>query len=513
MKLDRVKNAKRNIAFGIINKIITLSLPFIVRMVVIREIGAEYLGLGSLFTSILQVLNITELGFSSAVVYSMYKPIANDDNETLCAILSFYKKVYFVIGIIIGIFGLILMPFLPNFIKGYIPEDINIYILYLIYLLSTVISYLLFAYKNSLISAYQREDVLSNINTIVHIAIYIAQFIFIVVTKNYYYYALTLLIGAFIQNIVTELVSKKLFPHIIGKGCLSNEIRKDIIVKVKGLLINKLCAVSRNSFDSIFVSAFLGLTQTAIYNNYYYIMNSVIILLGVLSSSILAGVGNSIVTETQQKNYADMKKFNFIYMWLSGWCTICLLCLYQPFINFAFGREMLFPFPVVILFCLYFYVLKIGDIRATYSEARGLWWENRYRAIIEAVANLVLNFILGKFFGIYGIVIATLISLFFVNFLWGSSIIFKYYFTEIKMYEYYLHHLLYAFVTAIICCITFFICSNVNINGFLGLLLKFVICALVPPPLYFIFYYKFSLFKISKNWVIDRIIKKNDARF
>ena len=507
MKLDRVKNAKRNIVFGIINKIITLSLPFVVRMVVIREIGAEYLGLGSLFTSILQVLNITELGFSSAVVYSMYKPIADDDNETLCAILRFYKKVYFTIGVIIGILGLILLPFLQKLIKGSVPEDINIYILYLIYLLSTVISYLLFAYKNSLISAYQREDVLSNINTIVHAIIYIAQFFFIVVTKNYYYYALTLLIGAFIQNIVTEIVSRKLFPHILCKGCLSSEIKQDIKIKVKGLLINKLCAVSRNSFDSIFVSAFLGLTQTAIYNNYYYIMNSVIICLGVISSSILAGVGNSIVTESQQKNYADMKKFNFIYMLLGGWCTIFLLCLYQPFIKLVFGSEMLFPFPVVILFCLYFYVLKMGDIRATYSEARGLWWENRYRAIIEAVANLVLNFVLGKFFGIYGIVIATLISLFFVNFLWGSSIIFKHYFTEIKMYEYYIQHLLYAFITAIICGITFFICSKVNINGFWGLLLKFIICTLVPLPFYFVFYYKFPLFNISKEWILERIVK------
>ena len=116
MKLERTKNAKRNIAFGIINKIVTLFLPFIIRMVMIREIGAEYLGLSSLFSSILQVLNITEFGFSSAVVYSMYKPIADDDNETLCAILNFYRKIYFVIGLIITVLGLIILPFLKFFI-------------------------------------------------------------------------------------------------------------------------------------------------------------------------------------------------------------------------------------------------------------------------------------------------------------------------------------------------------------------------------------------------------------
>lgn len=508
MQLNRTQNAKRNIVFGIINKLVTLFFPFVIRMVMIREIGAEYLGLGSLFSSILQVLNITELGFSSAVVYSMYKPIAEDDNETLCAILNFYRKVYFYIGLIIACLGLLILPFLKSLIKGEIPENISIYLLYVVYLASTVISYLLFAYKNSLISAFQRNDIISNINTLTQSLVYVMQFILIILTKNYYLYALVLILGAVIQNIVTEIVSRKIFPEIICKGHLEEKIKKDIKVKVKGLFINKLCAVSRNSFDSIFVSAFLGLTQTAIYNNYFYIMNGVIALLGIVVPSILAGVGNSIVTESQQKNYSDMKKINFIYMWLSGWCTTCLLCLYQPFTELAFGKEMLFPFPVVILFCLYFYVLKMGDIRGVYSEAKGLWWENRYRAVIEVLANLVLNFVLGKFFGVYGIIIATLISLFVINFLWGSSIIFKYYFTEIKMSEYYLFHLLYIGVTSVCCFLSWLICSFINITGVLGLILKLLICFLLPNSIYIVVYLKFPLSKLSKKWIKSIIFHK-----
>lgn len=498
-----MKNAKRNIAFGIINKLITLFFPFVIRMVMIREIGAEYLGLNSLFSSILQVLNITELGFSSAVVYSMYKPIVEDDNETLCAILKFYRTVYFYIGVIIAVLGLIILPFLNYLIKGNIPKDINIYLLYVVYLVSTVISYLLFSYKNSLIAAFQRNDVLSNINTVTQSIVYTAQFIIIILTKNYYLYAIILILGAIIQNVITEVVSKRLFSEFVCKGFLSIEIKQDIKVKVKGLLINKLCAVSRNSFDSIFISAFLGLTQTAIYNNYFYIMNGVIALLGIISPSILAGVGNSIVTESQKKNYADMKKFNFIYMWLAGWCTTCLLCLYQPFTMLAFGKEMLFPFPIVILFCLYFYVLKMGDIRGVYSEAKGLWWENRYRAIIESLTNLILNFVLGKVWGVYGIMLATLISLFFINFIWGSSIIFKYYFTEIKMAEYYLLHLFYAGITIVCCVITYFICSKIFLAGEIGFLIKIIICFVFPNLLLFIFYMKFPLYKICKNWFLS----------
>lgn len=470
----------------------------------IRVIGVEYLGLGSLFQSILQVLNITELGFSSAVVYSMYKPVSENDTETLCAILNFYRKIYFVIGLVIAVIGLSLLPFLPKLIKGTYPEDINIYILYIVYLAATVVSYLLFAYKNSILNAYQRSDIVSNINTIVHLITYSIQLILIVLTKNYYYYALVLIFSAVVQNICTEISSRKLFPQLFCKGNVPKEIKDEIKIKVKGLFITKLCYVSRNSFDSIFISAFLGLTQTAIYNNYYYIMSAVISFLSIVGPAILGGVGNSIVTESQEKNYADMKKFNFIYMWLSGWCTVCLLCLYQPFTELAFGKEMLFPFPVVILFCLYFYVLKMGDIRGVYSDACGLWWENRWRAIVESALNLGLNFVLGKYFGVSGIIVATLISLFFINFLWGSSIIYKHYFTKIKISEYYLSHLFYAIVTGIICLITLKTCSIITITGIAEIIIKSIICVIIPNILYLLIYFKVPEFNKAKNWLLKK---------
>ena len=504
MKFNRTKNAKRNIFFGLLNKMVTLVFPFVIRMVMIRILGAEYLGLGSLFKSILTVLNITELGFSSAVVYSMYKPIANDDKETLCAILNFYRKVYFAIGFIITLVGLAILPVLPSLIKGSCPADINIYVLYALYLCSTVLSYLLFAYKNSLINAYQRVDVVSNINTAVHLITCTAQLVIIVLTKNFYFYVIMNIAATLIQNICTQICSKKMFPDIICKGSINSETKKEIKVKVTGLFITKICHVTRNSFDSIFISAFLGLRLTAIYNNYYYIMHALLSVFGIIWPAILAGIGNSIVTESQEKNYSDMKKFNFIYMWLAGCCTVCLLCLYQPFTQIAFGKDMMFAFPVVILFCVYFYVLKMGDIRAIYSDACGLWWENRWRNILEAVSNIILNFILGKFWGVYGIVIATLISLFFINFLWGSTIVYKHYFTRIKISEYYLLHLLYASVTLTACFISYFICLHIPLKGIPALLAKALVCLLIPNLLYLACYFKSPLFKEASQTFFKR---------
>lgn len=501
MKFDRTTNAKRNIFWGGINKIVLIIMPFIIRIVIIRKLGAEYLGLDSLFVSILQVLNITELGFSSAIVYCMYKPVAENDENTICELLMYFKKIYRVIGGVIFFIGFALLPFIPYLIQGDYPQSINIYILYLLYLINTVISYFLFAYKSALLTAYQRNDIISNINTIVKIIVSLLQSVAILIIGNYYGYVLALIIGTVINNIYVAAVSKRRFPNLYAKGQLQPQAVKELKKNVKGLFVQKLCAMTRNSCDSIFISAFMGLTQVAMYNNYYYIMNAVTTMLLVIASAISAGVGNSIATETKIKNYMDMKKINFLYMWLSGWCMICLACLYQPFTEIYFGEDMLYPYAVVILFCVYFYMLKMGDIRHVYAEAAGIWWETRYRAVAEAVANLALNYILGKYFGVYGVIIATLVSLFFINFIWGTQIIFRCYFSDISVKEYYLFHILYATVTMGICIFTYFVCSFVTVTGYVGLIVKSVICVVLPNGLYLIVYSKMELFKIAKTWI------------
>lgn len=503
MKLERTKNAKRNIAFGLVNKAVTLILPFVIRMVIIRQIGAEYLGLDSLFASILQILNLTELGFSSAVIYSMYRPIAENDTDTLCAILRYYRRIYSVIGTIIFAAGLALLPFLPKLIHGTYPETINLYVLYLIYLLNTAISYWLFAYKSSLLNAYQRQDVISIINTAVRLCTYLLQIILLVITHNYYFYAVALIFSSVATNICTAVLTKKMYPHLFCRGQLVPQVRKDINIKVKGLLIEKICTTSRNAFDSVFVSAFLGLTQTAMYNNYYYVLSGVTAILSVFSQSIQAGVGNSIATETVKKNYDDMTKINFAYMVLSGICASCLLCLSQPFMLWSFkDPNLLFPLPTLILFCGYFYLLKMGDIRSVYAEANGLWWFNRHRSVCEAVANVILNYVLGRFFGVNGIIAATMISLFVFNFLWGSNIIFRQYYIGISIREYFLTHGLYAVTTLVSCTAAYLLCIRVPVeNLILNMGCRLMICGVVAVICYFAAYHRTKYYKMCLAWV------------
>jgi len=507
MENSRTKNTRRNIIWGMVNKMVILVVPFIIRTVIIKSLGADYLGLTSLITSILQVLNLTELGFNSAVVFCMYKPIAEDDTNTICALMNMFRKVYKIIGLTILGIGILITPFLPRLIRGTWPADINIYILFFIYLANTVVSYLLFGYKSALLTAHQRNDVDVNITTLVFFIQYLAQIIVIVAFKNFYAYAIMYLIFTIIGNVLRGIITDKMFPQYICKGKLTNTQKEDIKKRVLGAFIQKICATTRNSFDSIFLSAFLGLTTITIYGNYYYILVAVHGILTVIITALTASVGDSIARESIEKNLYDMKKFTFMYAWISGWCSASMICLYQPFMKIWVGEDLMFPFQTVMIFCLYFYSLTIGDIRGVYTTGAGLWWEGRYRSLAETVVNIVLNWLLGKCFGVNGIIVATIISILFINFLWGTQILFKYYFKGKSALTFYLEHLFYAIVVTIVCFVSFEICKMIIIGGVIGFLIKAVLVTIISNLLFCIFYFKKKYFGDS-ILLIKQLMKK-----
>ena len=195
-------------------------------------------------------------------------------------------------------------------------------------------------------------------------------------------------------------------------------------------MVIKIAAVSRNALDSIIVSAFLGLQAVAMYNNYYYIINALSSILLVLMNAIAAGVGNSVAVESKNKNLEDMRNINFLYMTISGFCLACLVSMYQPFMKIWVGDKFLFSEMIMILFSLYFILQKIGDVQAQYFDAAGLWWHGKWRGVIEAGFNLVLNIMLGYYFGVIGIVLATIITIVFINFPLSTYYTFKFYFKQ-----------------------------------------------------------------------------------
>lgn len=480
MDKSRLYNVKRNMIGGLVNKIITLFLPFFTRTAIIFYLGSLYLGLNSLFSSILNILSLAELGFGTAMVFSMYEPIATGNDSLVCALLSLYRKIYRVVGCVILLLGLSLMFVLPRLIKGEIPPDVNIYLLYLIFLCNTVLSYFLFAYKSSILIADQRSDIDSNILSITTTASTFVQLLVLLFFKNYLLYCLVFPVFTIIKNLITNRVVNQKYPQYYCKGTISREKFDDIKKRVGGLFIYKLCYVFRDTFGSIVISAFIGLTVLAKYNNYYYIITTLTGFLAIIKTSITAGVGNSIVTETQEKNYTDFNTCQLLYMWLSGWSTVTLFCLFQPFIKLWIGSEYLFDSNTVALFCLLFFCYKAGDICAVYRQAAGLWWEDRYRPIVEAILSVILSIVLVRIWGVSGVILSTIICLVFINSIWASFILYKYYFTKYRQKEYILKLLAYYTSTFVAVVVTGATCSLIKLDGIVGLVIYSLVCFFIP---------------------------------
>lgn len=505
MRIERTKNATRNIFWGLIEKVMALLLPFITRTVMIKTLGAEYLGLSSLYTSILSVLSISELGIGTAIVFSMYKPIAEDDNKVLCALLNAYRKIYHVIGTIILICGLILTPFLPQLIKGSHPADVNLYILYFIYLFDTVISYFLYAYKTALFSAYQRNDLASKRGAVISFISNVLKIIVLLTLHNYYAYVIIIPMATILTNVANAVLANKMFPGIKCEGSISQEIKGSLKKRIIGVMSFKIYNVVFASVDTIVISAFLGLTPLAIYNNYYYIQSALIGFFTIITASITAGVGNKMVTNSKDDNYEDFKNFTFANGWLCSWCAVCLLCLYQHFMKLWVGIDLVFPFSTMVLMVLYFLLPRVTSMTYTYREAAGLWWEDRFRPLIATIVNLVTNIILVRIIGMNGVIISTLICTVFINIPWGSIILFKHYFMRNSL-EYFGKVIYYILITVLASVVALFICNKLPEIGFLFLIVKGLICIVVPNLVFLAFYHKLKEYQYTKK-MIFRMVK------
>lgn len=496
---SRSQNIVRNISSGTINRFISLVFEFIIRTVMIRTLGVEYLGLGSLFTSIFQMLNMTELGFGSAVVFSMYKPIVDGNKERICALLNIYRRFYHIVGCLIFSVGLLLLPFLNKLVKGPYPQGINLHILYLIYLCNTVIGYFLFAYRASLFIAHQRDDIRCNIQAVAHIIMYSLQLLILGVIKNYYLYVILLPMCTILINLLQYDISKRFYPEYVCYGSLDRETLKDLSKRIIGLLSFQIGGVIYNNADTIVISAFLGLVILARYTNYYSIMFALNALLTVFSNAMTASIGNSIATESVEKNTKQFNELSSLFSWIIGWCSICLMCMFQPFMALWMGTENLLPIDNVFCFALYFYFWNFNPAMSIYKNAAGLWWEDRFRPIVGIAVNVVLNVWWVQVIGINGVVLSSIVNTAVISIPWASYFLFKYC-LNVNLWKYLIKQTGLFLVTVMIGGITYGVCRGCA-RGYSikALIMTSVICLLLPNLLYYL------VFRLMGEWRSLRI--------
>ena len=504
MKIERTKNASRNIVFGILLKVYQLAVPFAMRTAMIYFMGIQYLGLNSLFASILEVLNLAELGVGSAMVFSMYKPIAEDDKSKICALMKLYRTMYRIIGLVICVVGLALTPAIPKLIHSDVPPDMNVYFLYLMNLGTTVISYWLFAYKNCLFGAFQRGDVTSKISIATTTVQYAIQFFIVIAVKNYYWYLIAAMGTQIMNNIITAIAASKRWPDYRPVGKLDKEEQRSIMNRVKDLFTAKVGGTIVNSADTIVISAFLGLSMLAIYQNYFYVVTALIGFVNIIFGATTAGIGNSLIVETKEKNFRDLSKFTFLIAWVTGWSGCTMFCLFQPFIEIWVGKGLQLKFFAVVCFVIYYYVYLINQLLCTYKDAGGIWHADRFRPLVTAGVNLALNLLTVKHLGVYGVLLSTVVSTLLVGLPWLLHNLFTTLFDKKYLAGYLKHLVIYTVIAAAVCAGTYGICTLIPLERWGALIVRLAVCIVMPNLIFFIFYRKMPEFGPSVE-IVDRM--------
>ncbi len=404
----RAEAIMRNSAWGLFQQFIICILGLFARRVMIDTIGVEGVGLNGLLTNVVAVLSLAEMGVSGAIVFHMYKPLANGDTETITRLMNFYRTVYRIIAFAILVIGLLLMPFMKYIVRDVSYSDGYVRLIYLLFLLQTVTTYF-FAYKRSLLSADQKQYVITIFDLIFKIITIIGGIIILKITEELSYYLVFLIIAAALNNIMIARKVDELYPHVKNsKLKLRKEHRLSIFKDVKNIFIGRVSATITNSTDNILISALVGTIVTGLYSNYTIILSTLNNIMNQFSYAMTGSIGNLIATETSEHIEDVLKKLVFIMFFMAAFCCVCLSCLIDPFITLVLGDGLLLERYVVYVCIGVFYFATVRIPVWNMVQASGLFKTDKFIAIAGSTMNLVVSFILGKIIGIAGILIGTI---------------------------------------------------------------------------------------------------------
>ena len=498
----RTYNSFKNMVFSIISNTLTILIGFVVQKVFLDTLGTEYLGLNSLYTNIVSMLAIADLGIGTASIYNLYEPIAKNKKDKIKALMSFYKKTYRIISLIIFIFGLILLPFLGIIVgKTTIPNQ-ELIILFILFLIDTVSSYLL-SYKRSLLYADQKSYLIS----IVHIGYLIIMnsllIAFLLLTQNFYLYLIIKIICRILENVIISILANKKYPYLKEKNNekLSKEIKNDIILKVKGLFFHKLGSFFVLGTDNILISIFLGVSVVGLYNNYYLIIYALTTLICQGFTSFTASIGNLLTLESREKSYQIFKRIRFLNFWIAGYTATSILVVMESFISFWYGKTYLLDTVVLIVLVLNYYLTVMRYNISTFKEAAGIFHEDRYIPILESVINIIASLILLKFFGLAGVFLGTILSNLLLHLYSYPKYVFKKLFNK-KILDYFKSIISYFLLFIISITITYLISSLITFNNpFIQMITNILISLIIPNLIYYLVFRNKDEYKYFKKTI------------
>ena len=444
---SRTSNVIQNSAVGILTQISGIALNFIVRMVFVRYLSEEYLGVNGLFSNVLTILSLAELGVGGAIGYSLYKPVAERNFPEIAALMHLYRSAYTIIGLVIGGLGLLMIPLIPILIreKTSIPD---ITVIYLFCLLNTVVSYFS-AYKRSLFIADQQERILSKYKLFFSVLKAIGQGLILVLTKNFLAYLTIQLLCTVGENLYISYRADRTYPFLseFKHVKLAADKFRDIVRNVKALTIYRIGSTVLDGTDNIILSAFVGLAWVGKLSNYTLIVGSVSMILSQIMSALTASVGNYIAKESAEHHESLLQKITFLSFCLYGSCSICLICLSSPFVQLIFGPNYVLNENAVIVLVLNFYIFGMMNAIWTFRSTMGLFVHGKFRPLVSAVINVLVSVFLVIRIGPTGVLLGTTITRLATNVWYDPLIVYKHGLKKAP-YSYYLLWLKYLSITA-----------------------------------------------------------------
>lgn len=506
-KKSRTEYSILNIVTGLGGYAVNTIIGLLCRMVFTRTLSADYLGVSGLFTNILTMLSLAELGIGSAIVYALYKPLAINDREKVASLVKFYGICYRIIGIVVAVIGLLMIPFLDLLITDQPAIKESIYLIYVIYLFNTASTYF-FSYRSSLLIAAQQNYIVTGINYLVTIGQSILQMILLIVTHEYLSYLLIQTIGTLIYNFVVSYTAKIKFPYIIGKNVkpLGKQEKTSLIKNVKALVIWKLSGLLVNSTDNIIITYFSGLATVGLSSNYTLLSTTLNSLLNQLFNGITASVGNLNAIESKEKKMSMFYSINLANFWLFGWASIGIFVVSTDIVDLLFGQNYILPLNIPFVIALNFYMVGMQSAVWTFKNTLGLFRPGRYLLIATAAINLICSIFLGKIWGVFGILFATAISRALTNTWYDPYAVFKYGFHETVL-PYFIKYIKYTIILLVTGFVCYRISALIEFSIWINVLLKILICSVIPNLFFLICFSQTSEFQYFQQ-LFERFAKK-----
>ena len=511
---SRTEYSLINMLTGMVGYGINTVVGFVCRILFVRFLGKDYLGLNGLFTDILTMLSLAELGFSSAIVYALYKPIAQKDEAKIASIMQYYRKAYMVIGCIVAAIGLAVMPFLDVIITDAPKIEENLYLLYLLYLLNTTVSYF-FSYRQSLFAAAQRQYIISGFSYVQTIGQSVLQIVYLILTHDYIGYLLIQISGGILYNIAISVKAGKDYPYIKKKDAppLPAEEKRSLFVNIRALAINKISGVFVNSTDNIAITYFSGLSSVGYASNYSLLSNMLGGVIGLVFNALPGSVGNLNATSDNEGRYRFFKVLNLTNFWLFGWGAMGIAFVSGDLVKLVFGAEYVVPFYIPLIIAVNSFTIGMLQACYVYKSTLGLFRYGQNLLFLTGIINLLLDVVLGRLWGVFGIFLATLSARLCTNLWYEPYAIFRYGFQKSP----WLYARRYARFWGILLLtggICWALCSLCHFSIAVNVLLKIVICTLVPNGLFLLFFAgseELAYLKGTARRVVGKVLKRRQA--